>query len=151
MVVPEMEKPAGEWCRHCEAGKGCAIYADRPQRCRDFACGYLQTATLAEEWHPVRARFLIAGESQGLTLYVERAFPDAWKQPPYYRLIKYWAREPRERLVLVRIGKRTIVVLPGVDVDLGATEPGDRIEWFGRRGPAGLEYSARVAPRASQP
>ena len=151
MTVPEVEKPAGEWCRHCDKGKGCRIYADRPQRCRDFFCGYLQSEALSDEWHPVRSRFLIAREEQGLTVYVDRSAPDAWRQAPYYALLKHWARDPSARLVLVRIGKRTVVVLPGTDVDLGGTEPGDRIEWFARRGPGGLEYSARVAQRAPQP
>jgi hypothetical protein len=149
--VPEVEKPLGEWCRYCDKGVGCTIYADRPRRCRDFFCGYLQSANLSDEWHPVRARFLITREGDELTLYVDRAAPEAWTKPPYYGLIKHWARDPQSRLVLVRIGKRTIVVLPGIDVDLGATEPGDRIEWFARRGPQGLEYSARVVQRVSQP
>ena len=42
LQVPEVEKPLGEWCRHCDKGVGCTIYAERPQRCRDFFCGYLQ-------------------------------------------------------------------------------------------------------------
>jgi hypothetical protein len=38
--VNELKKPPGTPCRHLK-GKGCGIYPDRPNACRDFACGWL--------------------------------------------------------------------------------------------------------------
>jgi hypothetical protein len=32
-------KPAGEACAHC-TGKGCGVYAQRPQICKSYECGY---------------------------------------------------------------------------------------------------------------
>ena len=39
-VVPELNKGAGEDCKHCD--KGCKIYGDHPQSCKDFDCAWLQ-------------------------------------------------------------------------------------------------------------
>lgn len=41
LAVNEIEKPAGQWCSHACAGKGCAIYAERPQPCIDYECMWL--------------------------------------------------------------------------------------------------------------
>jgi Fe-S-cluster containining protein len=35
---PELVKPAGEWCKHCDKGRGCANYNNRPESCRAFVC-----------------------------------------------------------------------------------------------------------------
>jgi len=40
-VVPELEKKAGEHCKHCDGG-GCRIYGSHPQSCKDFECAYIQ-------------------------------------------------------------------------------------------------------------
>lgn len=29
------------WCKYCNPGKGCQIYAKRPESCRTFRCGWL--------------------------------------------------------------------------------------------------------------
>lgn len=144
LQVPELEKPMGEWCRHYKAGAGCMIHATRPQPCRDFFCGYLQSEKLSDEWFPARSRIVVAGEPSGIVLYVDPGRPDAWKAEPFYSRIKAWAVEgvPRNRLVTVRIGRRTVAVLPDKDVDLGPMDAGDQIAWEARRGPTGRTYSA---------
>lgn len=40
--IPEYQKRAGDWCQHCEIGKGCKIYNDRPKRCVEFKCFWLE-------------------------------------------------------------------------------------------------------------
>ena len=44
MAVYELDKPRGECCKHVN-GKGCGIYADRPQSCREFECLWLLAGT----------------------------------------------------------------------------------------------------------
>lgn len=47
-VVEEVDKKAGEDCKHCILKKGCGIYKTRPQVCKDFECAYLQSNTPSE-------------------------------------------------------------------------------------------------------
>ena len=42
-VVKELNKEAGETCKHCD--KGCTIYGKHPQECKDFECAYLESGT----------------------------------------------------------------------------------------------------------
>jgi len=39
--IPELTKPAGDWCKHCDVGVGCTIYDARPEICRSFECFWL--------------------------------------------------------------------------------------------------------------
>jgi len=39
--ILELAKPASKWCSHCQIGKGCAIYGDHPQGCKEFSCQWL--------------------------------------------------------------------------------------------------------------
>ncbi len=41
--IPEMKKPAGPWCGYCTVGEGCRIYAERPKRCKEFECIWLES------------------------------------------------------------------------------------------------------------
>jgi hypothetical protein len=38
-AVPELDKPIGMTCVHCE--QGCRIYAGRPSSCETYACAWL--------------------------------------------------------------------------------------------------------------
>src|SRR3989344_3088648 len=40
-AILELQKPSGVWCANCEINKGCRIYNQRPESCRDFMCGWL--------------------------------------------------------------------------------------------------------------
>ena len=45
-------------------GKGCTIYSDRPQTCRDYFCGYIQGIT--PEWmKPSLSGFIVTPEKWG--------------------------------------------------------------------------------------
>jgi hypothetical protein len=47
---PELQKPAGATCRHCN--KGCDIYETRPGVCRTFFCGWRQLEIFGDDWRP---------------------------------------------------------------------------------------------------
>jgi hypothetical protein len=40
--IPETESKPNEYCKHCEINKGCNIYEERPDGCREFQCMWLQ-------------------------------------------------------------------------------------------------------------
>lgn len=146
--IAELEKAHGVWCKHARPGKGCAIYDTRPRECRTFHCGYLASPELSEEWHPARSKIvLIAEAAGGVTAVVDAGRPDAWRQPPFYQQLKAWARDgvAAQRPVMVRIGARTIAVLPDREVDLGSMDPGDQVVIEAEPGPFGTVYNARKA------
>ena len=146
--IEEFNKPAGVWCQHAAPGKGCGIYATRPQGCRDFFCSWMQDASLGPDWKPDRARLVVYLQRNGMNLQVavDPAFPNAWVKAPYYARIKQWARDGAEqgRFVFVRIGLRMLVALPDRDADIGRVDPEDEIVVSRKPGPAGFVYDIEV-------
>lgn len=89
--IAALDKSADEWCRHCSEGQGCAIYADRPQLCRDFLCRWMTDATVSEAWQPLRSKMLVYEQGPQLTVLVDPDHPDAWKAEPYFSDLQTWA------------------------------------------------------------
>jgi hypothetical protein len=157
--IAALNKQHGVWCPHVKPGKGCGIYETRPHECRKFHCGYL-SSNLFEDWFPARSKIvLMADATGGITAVVDQSRPDAWREQPFYRQLKAWAREllPAGKYVVVRIGKRAVAVLPDQDFDLGAMEMDEPLVIESAPGPAGKTlYRARraepgYAARASAP
>ncbi|MBO9557591.1 MAG: YkgJ family cysteine cluster protein [Caulobacter sp.] len=123
MGVAAIDKPAHAWCGHYRKGAGCAIYADRPQACADYACYWLNAPNLDDRWRPDRARFVLHREDEGRTLVVEvdPASPDAWRMSPFHESFRAWAaRGAAQGLTLnVLVGRRGWTILPDRDVDHG--------------------------------
>jgi hypothetical protein len=57
-----LQKPANTLCPHCTLGKGCGVYAVRPQVCRGFFCGWFFLPELGPEWHPNESGVVIRSE-----------------------------------------------------------------------------------------
>jgi hypothetical protein len=131
MAVPALAKPSNVWCTECRIGAGCGIYETRPTECRTFICGYLSLPDLAEEWKPAVSRLIISSEIHGgtITVFVDPARPDAWRRQPYYASLQDWSRRalPKHGHVVVRVGGKSIVVLPDHAVDLGAVQADEQI------------------------
>lgn len=141
LAIEALQKPLGTWCAHCAAGKGCRIYERRPQECRDYYCAWLTWPEASEAWRPSRAKIVLDFDRSGQALraHVDPGRPGAWKAEPYYSQLKRWASQPGEgqRLVIVMIDDRAIVVLPDRDIDLGRIGPGETIATEQRRTPGG--------------
>lgn len=156
-AIEEFAKPPGVWCKHAATGKGCSIYADRPDSCRAFYCLWMQDARLGAEWKPEKAKFVVYLQQNGVNLQVgvDPSFPNAWTRPPYVAQIRKWVAEGAERgqFVFIRIGARVIALLPDHDVDLGRVDSLDEIMVSRKAGPAGLVYDVEVkrAAAAAQP
>lgn len=131
LSIEAFAKPKGKWCGHCAVGKGCKIYSDRPEECRTFSCGYLQTPELGEEWLPAHSKIVLVSELNGkrIAAHVDPGRPAAWREEPYYSILKGWARVAATVMdqVIVQIGYRAIVILPDEDVDLGEIGDDERI------------------------
>lgn len=55
--VPELGKKEGQTCVHL-TDKGCGIYEDRPQSCKDFICGFLAFEFFKPRLRPDRCGFV---------------------------------------------------------------------------------------------
>jgi hypothetical protein len=129
--VLELAKPAGRWCTHAKAGKGCGIHDARPETCRTFFCVWMRNPTLGDEWKPDRAKFVMSSfaGSEVLAITVDPAQPTAWKREPYHSTIRAWAGsaiESRSQVLLI-CGERVSVILPNTELEVGVLSPGDQI------------------------
>ncbi|WP_313193548.1 hypothetical protein [Shinella zoogloeoides] len=88
-----LDKPANVWCRHCVAGEGCSIYADRPSVCRDFLCLWMTDEGLAEAWEPSRSHMMVYRQGPQVTVLVDPDHPDIWRREPYHSQLLDWACE----------------------------------------------------------
>ena len=128
-LVPSLDKPAGVWCQHCKSDLLCDIYEERPLECSSFFCHYRRDADLPEYWKPSQSHMVVVTDLGGLRImvHVDPQSPQSWRKQPYYQDLKKWAlnRIQADKQVHVRIGLRSIVILPDRDVDLGVV--GDRM------------------------
>lgn len=79
-----------------------------------------------------------------IAAHVDPSRPDAWRQQPYYALLKRWAVEAAAEMhqVVVQIRNRAIVILPDQDVDLGPIGEAERIVTREVMTPLGLRLEA---------
>lgn len=158
MNVPELEKPAGAWCRHCTIGAGCGIHETRPDVCRRYFCMWTTNGNLGPEWKPSEAKFVISPEADGsrISIYVDTQRPDAWKREPFLSHFRRWAELGLQQggQVVVFISRQALVILPDRVVDLGHTEPDDLILTQMVRTPQGIRAEPlklkKDDPRAQQ-
>jgi hypothetical protein len=122
------------------------VYASRPRECGNFFCAYLTNPELGEEWKPSHAKFVVAYELDGkrIAVYVDPQRPNAWKQEPYYSKLKQWAEAavPYRGQVLACVGRRTYVVFPDRDVDLGVVGDDELILTHERTTSLGVQLEA---------
>ena len=129
--IPEVDKLAGQWCRHVLQGRGCGIHDTRPDVCRQFFCYWMQNGSLGPDWRPERSKFVLYREMKGKRLVValDPSVPSAWRREPFYAQFKRWAAQgaAQNHQIIVFHGMRATAVLPDRDVDLGTIAIGDRI------------------------
>jgi uncharacterized protein len=130
--VSEIDKPANTWCGHCRPGRpegGCSIYETRPGICRTYACGWLMSEALGEEWYPLRSHMVLTlaplNDILTCTVTVDGDHPGAWREEPYYSQLKRMATrglhvKTAEQILLVqvRIMGRVWLMTDEADIDI---------------------------------
>ena len=145
LKIPETDSDKGSWCRHCETGKGCGIYETRPQRCRDFMCGYLIWDAVPDHWLPAKSRIVVVSEMGfRINFTVDPSAPNRWREAPWHAEIKALSvlAFQQNRQVLVTVGNKVIAMLPDREVELGIVTE-DEVVVTGRR-PDGTWGAAKV-------
>jgi Fe-S-cluster containining protein len=147
--VAALDKPEQAWCVHCKPGRGCAIYATRPQECRTFGCLWLADDKFPESLKPDACKIVFAVEGDGarISAYVDRNAPQAWRRPDILAMLRRMAaiQEARKGQVVVFIGKRAIAVLPDREVDLGEVDKAGQMIVYARDPHSGT-LAVRTAP-----
>jgi hypothetical protein len=128
--ITELEKPAGRWCQHCAPGKGgCTIYDTRPEICRTYACGWLMSPKVTEDWYPLRSHMVLSFSPingiNTMTCSVDEAYPHVWQREPYHGHLRNMAHaglyvKTAKEIVLVqvRLRGRVWLVLDNRDVEI---------------------------------
>jgi hypothetical protein len=126
MAVPELDKPAGQWCVHCVKAQGCAIHDERPQSCRDFDCLWRLDPALADDLRPDRTKVVLVmnGDGTSIVARCDPADPLAWRREPIYSTLKRWAAIGVRGggQVVAAAGRHTWLITPTAaqpDLDLG--------------------------------
>ena len=105
LEIPELNKAAGPACPNCLATGGCAIYASRPQVCRDFECEWLTDRTLSPQLRPDRVGTILmeADDTDEYRAVSAPGRPLAWRHPMVFA-----------HLVRVAKSGRTVVAKAGL-------------------------------------
>jgi uncharacterized protein len=105
LEIAELKKPAGRLCGDCRLGGGCAIYADRPQVCRDYECEWLTRRDLPGRLRPdlVGAILMEDADSEEYWAVCAPERPMAWRHPRIFA-----------RLVAEAKSGRTVVAKAGL-------------------------------------
>jgi hypothetical protein len=94
--ISELNKPAGKWCTHCDIGKGCRIYKDRPVTCVTFKCLWLYSQDegndpFPEELRPDKCKVVFSPTTREdiVSLTTMPGYNDAWKKPAVKAVIDF--------------------------------------------------------------
>lgn len=75
--TPELVKPTGVICPHCDRDSGCTVYDARPAPCRGYECGWKVWEHLPDIWRPNQCGFLLDIEAgTKITVHI-KAFREA--------------------------------------------------------------------------
>jgi hypothetical protein len=144
--IPELNKPKDEWCPNFAHRIGCRIYADRPPSCRDFSCRWLVDSTMGPEWKPSLCKMVLDAKPRLLVVHADPAVTKPWRAEPYSSTLKRLAAQglTRGTLVMVMERRRSIVILPDREVDLGIINPDARIALERVTTASGPQWQPRV-------
>ena len=130
--IPEMDSPPGELCRHVKPGRGCGIYATRPDVCRVYQCQWKLWPALPHDFRPDLCGVMLASggteERPCLLAACDLADPEAWRREPMYGFLKHQSRAKWPALaVMATAGRRYWLITPDEDCDLGELPQGYEI------------------------
>ena len=132
--VQALAKPKNKWCQHCVPGKGCSIYGEHPNECRDFSCTWLQNE-LPDDWFPTKSKMVMRDDNGGFVCEVDIGFPQNWRKAPYYgdlmELAAHGLSRPagQQFFVNIFVGMHCYGMTPEGPVDIGVVGVGETIKW----------------------
>lgn len=135
-AIPTLDKPAGKWCLHCDIGKACKIYEQRPKLCVDFECLWLQAHTrgtpLADELRPDRCKVVFSPTTNPriMSAITMPGSPTAWRTGPARELIDKMVRGGLHVVIGPPASTTKTLVGPDGERQVKMTEPdADGMQW----------------------
>ncbi|MCB4767926.1 YkgJ family cysteine cluster protein [Ancylobacter sp. Lp-2] len=154
-TIPVLDKPEGQWCPHCTPGRGCGIYASRPDYCRAFHCEWLAAPRFPDHWKPTRSKMVVTRFPGNGFLYVQvdPGHPRAWSRQPYRGDLARWARQllPRGAHVLVFVHDEATLIIGYQAIPLGRMSTEDSFRVRMRPTADGVKYVAERVPGPPKP
>src|SRR6266508_5697087 len=89
LQIKILDKPAGEWCKHCDPGHGCKIHAVKPDICKTYQCQWL-LGRGDDEWYPLKSKIImdftrVDNNDLVMRFTVDPGFPVAGARNPIIR------------------------------------------------------------------
>ena len=139
LEIDHFKKPAGPKCVNCRAGGVRAIYAGRPQVCRDFECEWLTLRDLSRQLRPdlVGTILMEDADSDEYRAVCAPEKPMAWRHPLVFAHLV--AKAKSGRIVWRRRGLRR----GGFSVRANGGRRSDRCWQKLLRGAAALRFACR--------
>lgn len=93
--IEELDKMAGDLCGKWCAPGGCAIYAKRPQVCRDFECDWLTERDIPVAMKPDRfgTILMVCPDSDQYQAVCDPKKPNSWRHPMMFKHLVSKAKE----------------------------------------------------------
>jgi uncharacterized protein len=104
LEIDYFKKPPGPKCVNCFPGGGCAIYADRPEVCRDFECEWLVRRDLSRQLRPdlVGTILMEDADSDEYRAVCAPEKPMSWRHPMVFAHLVAMAKSGR--IVVAKAG-----------------------------------------------
>ena len=101
---------------------------------------------MGPEWKPSVCKMVLDSRPRLLTVHVDPAVSRPWRAEPYYSVLKRLSAQglTRNIIVLVMEKRRSIVLLPDREVDLGFLAPEARIAMERAMTAQGTQWQPRV-------
>lgn len=129
--VLELEKPTMTWCEHCDIGRGCKIYDQKPESCRTFNCMWLLNTWMEESLRPDRCKvvFETCYGTKVILALLNEGNDDAHLKQPVAGLIEHIVGRLKYSVIVVKsgmAGREPIFYLqPGID----PVQVMDQLDW----------------------
>jgi hypothetical protein len=101
---------------------------------------------MGPEWKPSLCKMVIDSRPSLFVAHVDPAVSQPWRAEPYFSVLKRLSAQGLTRGIIVMVieRRRTIVILPDREVDLGVIGPDARIAMERVKTPAGAAWQPRV-------
>ena len=114
LKIPQLRKEARVPCQHLTTS-GCGIYAERPNVCREFLCGWRLFEEMGDDWRPDLSGVMALRWSPA-------ELPAAWKTAPYgVHLLVTGGEQAVQRPAFIRYVAQTMA--RGIPIFLSAASP----------------------------